>query len=465
MEAYFAFIVHPQSGDVLTDNNNRLPTVLHGDPAFDLNKLCTSVQNVINDVYSLILLRTECEVLAGRAHQDQSTVIPKYVNKLLIFEIVSEDLVSAPKGFTWLPKEKCSSVVVDPKVLSVCEFTKKYETLGLLVNWDRLHPFSRPGWFEEVASWIRTRAFFHNLCINDIQQASRRDNGCVLRATSSCGSVLYFKQVGPNVFFDEVRNSMLLSTFMSNYFTRPIEVDTDRKWILRKDQGTPFSVASCSMKTNPDLFQRVLRKWGTIQQQSIPLTDKLVESGMDLMDSAKLHVAMEELVSDAGWCSVLAEELASAGDAVGLDYVKANKLLLAQTRRLWDRAAMYNIPMALVHGDLSPANVMIDEGDEVSFIDFGSTCVSMPLRDAVSLASSCGAKEDDLQHYFEMWTEYESVDRTKELYRVLCSLKRLDSARVLYKQYLTAEQSQRVCSLSNLRTCIRFLLKWLRTCL
>ncbi|CAN8076764.1 unnamed protein product [Agarophyton chilense] len=364
MEAYFAFIVHPQSGDVLTDNNNRLPTVLHGDPAFDLNKLCTSVQNVINDVYSLILLRTECEVLAGRAHQDQSTVIPKYVNKLLIFEIVSEDLVSAPKGFTWLPKEKCSSVVVDPKVLSVCEFTKKYETLGLLVNWDRLHPFSRPGWFEEVASWIRTRAFFHNLCINDIQQASRRDNGCVLRATSSCGSVLYFKQVGPNVFFDEVRNSMLLSTFMSNYFTRPIEVDTDRKWILRKDQGTPFSVASCSMKTNPDLFQRVLRKWGTIQQQSIPLTDKLVESGMDLMDSAKLHVAMEELVSDAGWCSVLAEELASAGDAVGLDYVKANKLLLAQTRRLWDRAAMYNIPMALVHGDLSPANVMIDEGDE-----------------------------------------------------------------------------------------------------
>ncbi|PXF47161.1 hypothetical protein BWQ96_03103 [Gracilariopsis chorda] len=458
---YFAMIVHPRNGSILTHRNGKLPVVSYEDDAINLHKMCANLQRLVADAYRLILMRSECEVLLssdGSITRSSS----EYRTQLLIFEIVSDGPLTSPKDFTWTPQNAAFLVVVDPALAPVVEYLQHYANVGLLVNKSRLYPYSHSGWFKEAASWIQSTMVYHGYDdVEEVQQVSSKSEGCVLRGVMVCGSAVYFKQVGTHTFSDEIRATQLLSKSFPDYFKCPIEVNIEKKWMLMPDRGTSFPEDACSVSTNQELFHSVLFKWGTIQKQSLSSAKGLEDAGMELMNGPAFEGLVQKMISDTEWCSVLSEELAVTRETLPVDEAEFKNLFITYTRYLSVRASEYSVPLALVHGDLDIVNVTQNSENEINFIDFGATCISFPFRDAATFALMCGATADDLQFYFDMWVEYESAGRIRELFQLVKGLQLVFSAFVSYKQYITAEESKRMSTRLALRSVLRVLLQGL----
>lgn len=118
-------------------------------------------------------------------------------------------------------------------------------------------------------------------------------------------------------------------------------------------------------------------------------------------------------------------------------------MFVSYVEELCRKIGEYRVPLALVHGDLNPVNVISRKDSGFTFIDFAFTCLSFPFLDALQFGQVCGAEMHDLDFYLEFWSKYESLDRLKELlvlvdevYFVRCHL-------VLYQLYANSEESKR----------------------
>lgn len=450
---YFAILLRPQAGELLVQNDFRLPRIHHdGDDATDVWKLCRKAQELLGNSVQLFLLRTEGEV--SKPSLERSTL--DYQRSILIFEVLSTQDAAAPPGMLWIPKSEVLRVSYATEMPCVKQFVQNYRDKGLSYVEDRLYPYSAPGWIKQAAEWIQKESKANGFDVIEIEQMTRKAEGCILRARTACESLIYFKEVGPNTFFDEVTVADSIAEVLPTCFVKPLSVERDRKWLLMLGQGKVLAGEdACLASRNPDLFRNVLTTWVSIQRKSIPLVSRLRDKGVEVVDGPYVRKLVDEMMSDSEWTSqCYMEILRMTGDApFESDYQKT--LLMDYLSDICTELSQFQVPITLVHGDLNALNVVDCKEDGFRFIDFASTCVSNPFRDLYLFAQNCDASEDDLDFFFEMWKDCDTIERLRQMYRAISRFEVVISCCTIHRWYRTIEYSRK---LERMEACTSFAL-------
>ena len=155
-----------------------------------------------------------------------------YYVRLKVFEVLSSVPPKAPNGFSWVRREQAGAIRVSPYVEDVVRYLKKYSKDGLKVNWERLLPYSKPGWFQEASSWMRSSLSRHGCkSISTITHMRQSSEGSILRAETERGK-FYMKAVLPGGLNDEVLVSSSLSEVLRDYFAKPVATEERLRWML-----------------------------------------------------------------------------------------------------------------------------------------------------------------------------------------------------------------------------------------
>ena len=163
-----------------------------------------------------------------------------------------------------------------------------------------------------------------------------------------------------------------------------------------------------------------------------------------LKSTKKIIEQVQVMVEDPEWFLAQDRSLEELG---GTRYGVAEygeKYLSVQN--LCRKLEMYNVPLALGHGDLHTVNVAKPSGGGYRYLDFSVTCISFPFIDAITLGfihDEVGAKFDKLDSSLEMWTKYEPLPRLREFLSLNKEFKRLIGRLYGYQLFLNAEECRR----------------------
>jgi aminoglycoside phosphotransferase (APT) family kinase protein len=118
---------------------------------------------------------------------------------------------------------------------------------------------------------------------------------------------------------------------------------------------------------------------------------------------------------------------------------------IAQIRSLGPRLkamcrdlAQYRVPYSLNHGDLHSGNIA---AQSLSFFDWTDACIAHPFLDLTTVVVDVDelkepdARDHIIQTYLNLWTEYEPMDRLREMWRLAEPLGALHQA-VSYQHIL-----------------------------
>ena len=281
----------------------------------------------------------------------------------------------------------------------------------MVADQERVIPWTRPGWLEQVSIWIHAELEGRGIEVSgQIEQPHSYPWSTVLRVPTGEGT-LYFKAASP-VDPHEPVVLQSLARWRPDYVPELLSVDVGRGWILMRDAGDTLRDA---ILPTQDIcsWLHVLPLYADLQIEMAERVPELVALGVPDRRLPVLPDLYEPLLADVHTLRI--------DQPKGLTSEQYRRLLDLAPRvtELCKQLAEYNIPETLNHGDLNDGNVLVRDGQPI-FIDWGDSCVSHPfysLRTVlVSAESSLGLEENspELQPlrdaYLEPWTRYASRD-------------------------------------------------------
>lgn len=403
-------------------------------PGGDLIDCCDFVQQKVSADFKLTYLRAECEVSTPNSHS--------FKQALVIFEVVDCINPLAPFQFQWVPQSSVGSITLEPFSPTVAAYLDLYQANALTIHADRLYPYSLPGWYNRASQWLFTALKQAAYTPTTISKHKQSSEGSIMIATTASGLRFYMKAVHNAGMGNETAVTCALAHVLPAYFSIPVAVDMHSNCILMHDYGQTLDWSSCRIDTAPGMMENVLTEWAIIQKQSVPVAHKLLQYRVPIMDGQFLMQKAAQMMDDPVWFEEQRKNMTSQDQHIYTDFQQYKANYLAYIARVCQKANQYNVPMCLVHGDLNAVNVIkTDSG--CRFIDFALTSISYPFCDALSFASSCGARRDQLGFYLNQWTEYESMSRLWELLLIVDDIDNIFSLLVFYEGYALAEQSER----------------------
>ena len=158
-----------------------------------------------------------------------------------------------------------------------------------------------------------------------------------------------------------------------------------------------------------DVFEEILGRYARLQIASATRVDELLAAGcLDRrLDVLARHV--DALLGDADTLSYLKP-----------DEVRELHTLGPRLKELCAELARYEVPMALVHGDLHTGNIAA-QGGHYTIFDWTDACVAHPFFDLATILYSAGrfpdipdARARMRDAYLSHWTAFAPMERLRE---------------------------------------------------
>jgi Phosphotransferase enzyme family len=227
--------------------------------------------------------------------------------------------------------------------------------------------WSRPGWLDEVRGWIDLALRDAGLgAVRDIIQLRAWHSSCVLRVDAAGGSC-YFKAVP-----ESLRRECAVTGYLAHHFPdvvpRVIATEPERRWLL---------MAACPGRkleevTDIALWERATAQYACLQVACMPRVSELSALGCGLRSLEELAQAIGPLSSDT---SALHPGEPDGLSAAELECFQA---LVPVLRRRCEELAACGIPRTLEHGDLWPANFLVDQYS-CAIIDWEDVAIAHPF--------------------------------------------------------------------------------------
>ena len=267
-----------------------------------------------------------------------------------------------------------------------------------------------PGWFDQAESWILTElASLGYTPSPPVEQVRCWSLSCVLRARTTTGAVYFKTAADLPLFADEPLLLEQLGAWYPDHIPQPLCIERQRRWMLLADWGE-----SIGWEAPEAVREAMYRTLARLQVASSTQVDQLLAVGCVDRRLDVLAAQIDPLLDDH-------RALALLGEAEQAQL----RALAPRLKAMCAELASYNLPYALVHGDLHPGNVAMRDGTMLLF-DWTDASVSHPFFDLMHLFHS----EPDVQarlrdSYFEAWTTFEPIERLRAAWTVaapLCAL-------------------------------------------
>ncbi|KAI0559642.1 hypothetical protein FGB62_140g031 [Gracilaria domingensis] len=430
----YVIVCRPQDQSVLVQGCNQLPTITYsGDVAHFPAEVCNLVREKLNCNLEMNFLRLECWSKDARWHT------------AALFEVLNENKAEGISHCKWVAQAGVESISVDPPSQLLTAFLRKYKVHGMAVNGERLHPYSRAGWFERASMWIKENLKDGEDNVETIEKHQHGIGSCVLRIRKNSGLLFYMKCSERMGWWNEIRVTWALGQVMSKEFQQPIAVDFDLGWMLTRNYGT--TLPDFHFETDLDAAKQVLCCWAEIQKRSIPKVQELQEHGVPKVDGKALKAAVDRVMDDPVWFKAQREGMNEPQLRRHYDESEYKWEYRAYLHRLFKKVEGYNVPLALVNGDVEPVNTIMSENQKCTFIDMFHTQISFPFMDVTSFPIICGSRlslsDFDLDFYLKHWTEFESMERLRELLLLVDEVASVESVISCFLRYETAEEHER----------------------
>lgn len=208
------------------------------------------------------------------------------------------------------------------------------------------------------------------------------------------------------MFSHEARLTRLLSEHYPSEVPTVIAADGDRNWLLMESfHGTPLAETAESLP-----WQESFRLFARMQIESIARRDELLALGCFDREINHLPSQLATLLDDRAALRPGGDDLLSEAQ------VEALHNLQPQVASALERLGAYNLPSALLHGDLHPHNVVITSTGPL-FYDWSDGAIGHPFFELLTTADSMrGAASDPeaqkslLRAYLEPWTAFTGIE-------------------------------------------------------
>ena len=309
---------------------------------------------------------------------------------------------------------------------------------------ERQSPWERPGWFEEVAGWVRAELARLGIeAAGAIEEVHRRPWSAVLRVPAA-GGYIYFKATGP-AEAHEVALVEALSRWRVDGVAPLLATDLGRGWLLLADGGARLREI---IRADRDLghWEALLPRYAELQIELAGRVHELLALGLPDRRLETLPAQYDALLEDTGALGI--------GQPEGLTADEYRHLRERAPRfaALCAELAGYGVPETLNHGDFHDGNIFVRDG-RYHFIDWGDSCVSHPfysLRTTlVSVEISLGLAEDapELDRlrdaYLEPWGRQGRREDLLAAFRLARRLAPVNGALTWYLTVASLEESAR----------------------
>jgi hypothetical protein len=271
-------------------------------------------------------------------------------------------------------------------------------------------PWARRGWFHQAESWIQSQvAALGYVSLGPVEQVRCWSISCVLRLPTD-KHMIYFKTAADlPLFVDEPTLLEGLSAWYPDHIPRPLVVDQARQWMLLTDWGQPLG-----WEVSPENLAAIYRTMAQIQVASAGRVEDLLRMGCADRRLHLLATQIDPLLED-GLIRAMLDDAEQA---------RLHRLA-PRLKAMCAELASYNLPHALVHGDLHPGNAALHNG-KVLIFDWTDGCVSHPFFDLMHLLQQPPELREQLRDsYLEAWLSFEPPERLQEAWDLalpLCAL-------------------------------------------
>jgi hypothetical protein len=314
-------------------------------------------------------------------------------------ELAAGNEDSAPSGFAWTD---ALARVHPASAVSAWLADRDDAAVGSVFPW------MLAGWLEEAQDW--TIAALHKTGIREksgLRQVRSFHTGCTSVIDAEDGA--YYHKAVARGFIREAVNYEALHEEIGKGMPRAIAVDADRGWLLTKEVKGPL----LSEVADAPAWEAALREYGLLQRRSTPAL--LKRDPLPRYPPSALPTRFGAMLDRV---PVLQE--GHEGALSGEETAMLRKRVVDVTR-LCGRDASYSLPDCLLHGDLHPDNIRVQDGVSV-YLDWAWSFVSHPFLDVAAFLRRAERHPFAAQHlqglsdsYFRAWSEEVTQDDSSEL--------------------------------------------------
>jgi hypothetical protein len=229
-------------------------------------------------------------------------------------------------------------------------------------------PFGRPGWIEELFSWVQPEIDRYRLRLNgEIRQLNASQTFALLRLETN-GQAVWFKAVAePNL--REFPISVALSRLFPGFVPTVIATHpTWHGWLTTEFQGA-------TLDEFPDAcgWERAAQTLADLQIASVGMTDQLLEAGCRDLRASSLLRLVDPFIE--AMSQVMEQQKKTPPPILRRKELQTLGTQIKDALSAW---AQLNIPETLGHLDFNPGNILCS-AEQCVFLDWAEAYVGPPF--------------------------------------------------------------------------------------
>jgi hypothetical protein len=311
-----------------------------------------------------------------------------------------EAKVAAPEGTRWLRLNSFLNQSFADGQDSVAT-THMLRQIAEFQNGRTIGPFGRPGWIEELFSWVQHEIGPYELHLSGhFQQLNASPTFALLRLETD-GQAVWFKAVGePN------RREFPISVTLSRLFPGfvPTVIATHpawNGWLTTECPGSTLDGASDACA-----WQQAGRAMAELQIASVEKTDQLLEAGCKDLEVTSLLLLVDPFLEVMS--RLMQQQQRTPPPVLGRDELQMLGRQIKEALSAW---AQLNIPDTLGHLDFNPGNILCST-DQCFFLDWAEAYVGPPFLTLQYLREhQVRLRKEDTNLGADVATPYETVWR------------------------------------------------------
>ncbi|MEV6281894.1 aminoglycoside phosphotransferase family protein [Kribbella sp. NPDC051770] len=260
-----------------------------------------------------------------------------------------------------------------------------------------LPPWTRPEWYDDALAWIDEQVE-HTGPLQQVRSwglsnVFRVPEGVYFKAITHSSTVVPdHADARPLLFAHEPAFLQRLSAERPGLVVEPLAVDEKRAWMLLPDLGEPLAV-----QDDLDQWSTAIRTHAQLQRSYVDSPDALLAMSCTDRRLNQLEAAIDDVLGanelTADLTPAERDQLATRGPAL---------------REAIAELAAIGVPETLLHGDLHPRNIAVQDGRALAF-DWTDACLSHPFLDLVTFVEGRSPHSRDpqvLDAYLTAWLDY-----------------------------------------------------------
>lgn len=278
-----------------------------------------------------------------------------------------EARTAAPDETSWLRvnafldesfADRQDSVAIADMLRQIAEF-QRGETNG---------PFGRPGWIEELSSWLQREIEQYGLRLSgEFRQLNGSTTFALLRLETN-GQAVWFKAVGePNL--REFPISVTLSRLFPGFV--PTVIATHPAW--HGWLTAEFPSSTLDEVSDACVWQRAARTMAELQVASVEKTDQLLEAGCKDLRVTSLLTLVDPFLEVTS--RLMEQQQKTPPPVIERDELRTLGMQIKEALSAW---AQLDIPDTLGHLDFNPGNILCS-ANQCVFLDWAEAYVGPPF--------------------------------------------------------------------------------------